>query len=201
MRAVLNRKVDAGATFANFTDGKDAAWIQYLKIPKSKTDPRDRLLRADPAITLFSAPVSTPTSARKSRGVPGAQPRSGRAEELRDLYTDRGLCAATDQDYESIRAAFKIAGINLREALKKRVAGKMTIRRSESCKRASGPSTHVLRGVNLKVEQGEFLGVIGLCRLGEIDAAALHQPALDPTNRARSSMPHSVFDPEATRPG
>ncbi|MEK7783639.1 MAG: phosphate/phosphite/phosphonate ABC transporter substrate-binding protein, partial [Candidatus Binatota bacterium] len=34
--AVLNRKVDAGATFANFTDGKDAAWIQYLKNPEEQ---------------------------------------------------------------------------------------------------------------------------------------------------------------------
>ncbi|MGH7830085.1 MAG: phosphate/phosphite/phosphonate ABC transporter substrate-binding protein, partial [Candidatus Binatia bacterium] len=34
--AVLNRKVDAGATFANFPDGKDAAWMQYLKDPEEQ---------------------------------------------------------------------------------------------------------------------------------------------------------------------
>ena len=39
---------------------------------------------------------------------------------LRDLYQIDGFVAATDQDYDSVREAFKIAGINLREALSKR---------------------------------------------------------------------------------
>ena len=31
--AVLNRKVDAGATYANSPDSKDTAWMRYLKNP------------------------------------------------------------------------------------------------------------------------------------------------------------------------
>ena len=34
--AVLNRKVDAGATFANTPEGKDGAWMQYLKDPEEQ---------------------------------------------------------------------------------------------------------------------------------------------------------------------
>ena len=39
---------------------------------------------------------------------------------LRDLYQIDGFVAATDQDYDSVREAFKIAGINLREALQRK---------------------------------------------------------------------------------
>ena len=39
---------------------------------------------------------------------------------LRDLYQIDGFVAASDEDYDSVREAFKIAGINLQEALSKR---------------------------------------------------------------------------------
>ena len=120
--AVLNRKVDAGATFANFTDGKDAAWIQYLKNPAeqkqiraiaySEPIPADNLvLRADLDAAL----------GRKIQEVflELSRDRAGQ-KMLLDLYQIDGFVPAADQDYESVREAFKMAGINLKEALKKK---------------------------------------------------------------------------------
>jgi hypothetical protein len=39
---------------------------------------------------------------------------------LRDLYQIDGFVPATDQDYDSVRQAFAVAGIQLKQALKKK---------------------------------------------------------------------------------
>jgi phosphonate transport system substrate-binding protein len=39
---------------------------------------------------------------------------------LRDLYQIDGFVPATDKDYDSVRQAFSIAGIQLKEALQKK---------------------------------------------------------------------------------
>ena len=120
--AVLNRKVDAGATFANFTDGKDAAWIQYLKDPKeqkkiraiaySEPIPADNLV-INAKVDAGLADRITEVFLELSRDPAGKK-------MLRDLYQIDGFVAATDQDYDSVREAFGIAGINLQQALKRK---------------------------------------------------------------------------------
>ena len=120
--AVLNRKVDAGATFANFTDGKDAAWIQYLKNPEEQKQIR-AIAYSDPipADNLVLRADLDPALGNKVREVFLALSRHAAGQKmLRDLYQIDGFVPATDQDYESVREAFKIAGINLKEALKKK---------------------------------------------------------------------------------
>jgi phosphonate transport system substrate-binding protein len=120
--AVLNRKVDAGATFANFTDGKDAAWVQYLKNPEEQKKIR-AIAYSDPipADNLVFRAGLDPDLGKKIQEVFLALSRDPAGQKmLRDLYQIDGFVPATDQDYESIRAAFKTAGINLREALKKK---------------------------------------------------------------------------------
>jgi phosphonate transport system substrate-binding protein len=120
--AVLNRKVDAGATFANFPDGKDAAWMQYLKDPKeqkliqaiaySEPIPADNLVvsaNLDPRITAAIEEIFL----QLSRDPEGTR-------MLRDLYQIDGFVPATDKDYDSIREAFAIAGIELKEALQRK---------------------------------------------------------------------------------
>lgn len=120
--AVLNRKVDAGATFANFPDGRDAAWIQYLKNPQEQ-----KKIRA----IAYSEPIPADNLVVNEKLDPGLADKikqafldlsgdPGGKKMLRDLYQIDGFVAATDQDYDSIREAFAIAGINLREALKKK---------------------------------------------------------------------------------
>jgi phosphonate transport system substrate-binding protein len=120
--AVLNRKVDAGATFANFTDGKDAAWIQYLKNPEEQKKIRAIAYSEPiPADNLVINANMDPTLAKKIEEIFLELSRDpGGKKMLRDLYQIDGFVAATDEDYDSIREAFRIAGINLKEALKKK---------------------------------------------------------------------------------
>jgi phosphonate transport system substrate-binding protein len=120
--AVLNRKVDAGATFANFTDGKDAAWIQYLKNPEEQKQIRAIAYSEPiPADNLVFRADLDPELGKKIQNIFVALGKDPAGQKmLRDLYQIDGFVPATDQDYESIRAAFKIAGINIKEALKKK---------------------------------------------------------------------------------
>jgi phosphonate transport system substrate-binding protein len=120
--AVLNRKVDAGATFANFTDGKDAAWIQYLKNPEEQKKIRAIAYSEPiPADNLVLRADLDPELGKKIQDVFLALGRDPAGQKmLRDLYQIDGFVPATDQDYESIRQAFKIAGINIKEALQKK---------------------------------------------------------------------------------
>ena len=120
--AVLNRKVDAGATFANFTDGKDAAWIQYLKNPEEQKKIRAIAYSEPiPADNLVISSHLDPGLAQKIQEIFLELSRDPAGNKmLRDLYQIDGFVAATDQDYDSVREAFKIAGINLREALQRK---------------------------------------------------------------------------------
>ena len=120
--SVLNRKVDAGATYANSPDSQDTAWMRYLK------DPEDvKKIRA----IAFSEPIPADNlvirgnlDERIAKKVVDiflnlSHDPAGK-KMLRDLYQIDGFVPATDQDYESVREAFKVAGINLKEALKKK---------------------------------------------------------------------------------
>lgn len=120
--AVLNRKVDAGATFANFTDGKDAAWVQYLKNPEEQK--KIRAIAYSEPIPADNLVISANMDAGLADKIKEVFLELSRDPEgrkmLRDLYQIDGFVAATDQDYDSVREAFGIAGINLQEALSKR---------------------------------------------------------------------------------
>lgn len=120
--AVLHRKVDAGATFANTPDGKDAAWLQYLKDPREQRQIRAIAYSEPiPADNLVVNETVDPELARRIERIfldLSAEP-SGQ-KMLRELYQIDGFVAASDADYEPVREAFAIAGINLREALKRK---------------------------------------------------------------------------------
>ena len=121
--AVLNGKVDAGATYANSPDGRDTAWMRYLK------DPRDvEKIRA----IAFSEPIPADNLV-VSAALDGAI--SKKIEELfielsrdpkgkkmlRDLYQIDGFVRATDADYDPVRRAFADAGIQIKQALQKKL--------------------------------------------------------------------------------
>ena len=120
--AVLNRKVDAGATFANFPDSKDAAWMQYLKDPEEQENIRAIAYSEPiPADNLVVNAKLDPEIARRIEGIFLELSRDPKGKEmLRDLYQIDGFVPATDKDYDSIREAFAIAGIEIREALQKK---------------------------------------------------------------------------------
>jgi phosphonate transport system substrate-binding protein len=120
--AVFNRKVDAGATFANFPNSPDAAWMQYLKDPQEQKKIRAIAYSEPiPADNLVVHEALDPGLIQKIEKIflDMSQDPAGK-EMLRDLYRIDGFVQATDADYDSVREAFAIVGINLKEALKKR---------------------------------------------------------------------------------
>src|SRR5919108_699380 len=120
--AVLNGKVDAGATYANSPDSKDTAWMRYLKNPEEQ-----KQIHA----IAFSEPIPADNlvvNANLDEGVAKkvqtifldlSRDPKGKAM-LRELYQIDGFVPAGDKDYDSVRQAFAIAGIELKEALKKK---------------------------------------------------------------------------------
>jgi phosphate/phosphite/phosphonate ABC transporters, periplasmic binding protein len=120
--AVLNGKVDAGATYANSPDNNDTAWMRYLKNPEdvkkiraiafSEPIPADNLV-INGSLDERTAKKIEDTFIELSRDPKGKQ-------MLRDLYQIDGFVPATDKDYDSVRRAFTIAGIQLKEALQKK---------------------------------------------------------------------------------
>jgi phosphonate transport system substrate-binding protein len=119
--AVLNGKVDAGATYANSPDSMDTAWMRYLK------DPADvKRIRAIafsepiPADNLVVSGGLDPKIVKKLEEVFVELSRDAKGKKmLRDLYQIDGFVPATDQDYDSVRKAFTEAGIQIKESLQK----------------------------------------------------------------------------------
>ncbi|HET8564695.1 MAG TPA: PhnD/SsuA/transferrin family substrate-binding protein, partial [Candidatus Binatia bacterium] len=120
--AVLNRKVDAGATYANSPDSKDTAWMRYLKNPEEQ-----KQIHA----IAFSEPIPADNLvingnldegiAKKVEQIFLELSRDPKGKQmLRDLYQIDGFVPATDKDYDSVRAAFAVAGIRLKEALQRK---------------------------------------------------------------------------------
>lgn len=120
--AVLNGKVDAGATYANSPDGEDTAWMRYLKSPEdvkkiraiafSEPIPADNLVINGNLDEVIAKKIEE-TFLQLSRDPKGKQ-------MMRDLYQIDGFVRATDQDYDSVRQAFDIAGIPLKARLKRK---------------------------------------------------------------------------------
>jgi phosphonate transport system substrate-binding protein len=120
--AVLNGKVDAGATYANSPDGDDTAWMRYLKNPEdvnkiraiafSEPIPADNLVINGNLDEVIAKKIEE-TFLQLSRDPKGKQ-------MMRDLYQIDGFVRATDQDYDSVRQAFGIAGIPLKASLQRK---------------------------------------------------------------------------------
>ncbi|HXV79002.1 MAG TPA: phosphate/phosphite/phosphonate ABC transporter substrate-binding protein [Candidatus Binatia bacterium] len=120
--AVLNRKVDAGATYANFPDSSDTAWTRYLQDPEKVK--QIRAIAFSEPIPADNLVIHANLDDRLAKRVEAifielSRDPTGK-KMLRDLYQIDGFVAATDEDYDSVRQAFAIAGIPLREALQKK---------------------------------------------------------------------------------
>jgi phosphonate transport system substrate-binding protein len=120
--AVFNGKVDAGATYANSPDGDDTAWARYLKNPEDIKKIRAIAFSEPiPADNLVFNGSLDDRLARQIEEIFIELSRDPKGKKmLRDLYQIDGFVRATDKDYDSVRQAFAIAGIQLREALKKK---------------------------------------------------------------------------------
>jgi phosphonate transport system substrate-binding protein len=120
--AVLNRKVDAGATYANSPDNEDTAWMRYLKDPEevrkiraiafSEPIPADNLViraKLDPRVATKIVDIFIELSADPQGKM-----------MLRELYQIDGFVRANDKDYDSVREAFVAAGIRLKDVLQRK---------------------------------------------------------------------------------
>ncbi len=120
--AVLNGKVDAGATYANSPDGRDTAWMRYLKNP-GEIEKIYAIAFSEP-IPADNIVISAGLDERIAKKVEEIFLELSRDPQgtkmLRDLYQIDGFVPATDKDYDSVRQAFAIAGIQLKEALRKK---------------------------------------------------------------------------------
>jgi phosphonate transport system substrate-binding protein len=120
--AVLNGKVDAGATYANSPDSEDTAWMRYLKNPEDVKKIRAIAFSEPiPADNLVISGSLDDAVAKKIVAIFLELSRDPQGKKmLRDLYQIDGFVTATDKDYDSVRAAFIGAGIQLKEALQKK---------------------------------------------------------------------------------
>ena len=120
--AVLNRKVDAGATYANSPDSNDTAWMRYLKNPDDVLKIRAIAFSEPiPADNLVINANLDDAVAKKIEEIFLELSHDPKGKKmLRDLYQIDGFVPATDKDYDSVRQAFDIAGIPIKEALQKK---------------------------------------------------------------------------------
>jgi phosphonate transport system substrate-binding protein len=120
--AVLNGKVDAGATYANSPDSEDSAWMRYLKDPADVKKIRAIAFSEPiPADNLVISGALDERVAKKVVEIFLGLSRDPKGKQmLRDLYQIDGFVTATDKDYDSVREAFIGAGIQLKQALKKK---------------------------------------------------------------------------------
>lgn len=118
--AVLNHKVDAGATYADDKEGHSSAWQRFL-------DPKDqkkiRVLKYTdpiPSDTIcVSHELSPELTARFRKTILDfSQSKEGHAL-LKKLYKFDGYVPATDADYKAVREGFAAAGIDLKKSLQK----------------------------------------------------------------------------------
>jgi phosphonate transport system substrate-binding protein len=120
--AVLNRKVDAGATYANSPDSEDTAWMRYLKSPEEVK--RIRAIAFSEPIPADNLVISANLDERLAKKIEAIFIELSRDPKgkkmLRDLYQIDGFVPATDEDYDSVRRAFVDAGIRIKDALQKK---------------------------------------------------------------------------------
>lgn len=120
--AVLNGKVDAGATYANSPDSKDTAWMRYLKNPEDVE--KIRAIAFSEPIPADNLVISANLDEKIAKKIEETFIELSRDPKgktmLRDLYQIDGFVPASDKDYDSVRQAFLDAGIQIKEALQKK---------------------------------------------------------------------------------
>jgi len=118
--AVLHKKVDGGATYSNDTNGNDGAWTQFLKPEEAaqiKAIAHSEPIPSDNICIGKNMDEATAKKLEKAFLDMGKNPEGKKI--LQNLYRIDAFVSATDKDYESIREAFKLAGIDLKKELSK----------------------------------------------------------------------------------
>lgn len=118
--AILNKKVDAGATYADDNQAKSAAWTRFLSPEEQK---QIRVLAFSDPIPADNICVSKFMSAeqkdRLQKTMLDYSDSPDGKKLMKELYHFDGYMKASNGDYEPVRQAFEMAGISLKETLKK----------------------------------------------------------------------------------
>lgn len=119
--SVLNKKVDAGATFSDDSSGSKGSWTRYLKPDEVK---QIKVLAVSDPIPADNICVSSDLDPKIADKLADVIIAFGKTEEgkkmMAKLYKFDGYMRATDEDYEPVRKAFDLSGIKLKDSLKKK---------------------------------------------------------------------------------
>ncbi|PIQ28616.1 phosphate/phosphite/phosphonate ABC transporter substrate-binding protein [bacterium (Candidatus Blackallbacteria) CG17_big_fil_post_rev_8_21_14_2_50_48_46] len=118
--AVLNDKVDAGATYADDNQGKSSAWSRFLKpedLKKIRVLTYTEPIPSDTICVSEDFPEALTQRLQKTI-LDYSQSPEGKAL-IKKLYHFDGYVEANDADYKSVREGFAAAGIDLKAKLKK----------------------------------------------------------------------------------
>ncbi len=110
--AVLNKSVDACATFANDTRNKSGAWTQFLKPEEAAQLTAIFYSRPIPGDTFSVSKQFFTKYPTLSRGIAAALQgiRTPQSNLLMNLYRIDYMIPAQDSDYDVVRQARKVAG-------------------------------------------------------------------------------------------
>jgi len=119
--SVYNKKVDAGATFSDNKEGKNGSWVRYLEPEKSK---EIKILAITEPIPSDSICVSSNMPEEKANKLANVildytNTKEGK-DMMKKLYKFDGYLKANDSDYESVREAFELSGIDIKKHLTKK---------------------------------------------------------------------------------
>lgn len=112
--AVFNKKVTAGATYANDPEGKDSAWQHMLKPEQAKEIQVLAVSESIPSDNICVSKDLDPETAKKVQAFfeqLGSTPDG--AKLIQDLYRIDKFVPANDAEYEGIRKALIDSGIKL----------------------------------------------------------------------------------------
>jgi len=110
--AVLNRSVDAAATFANDDRNKSGAWTQFLKPEEAAQITAIFYSRPIPGDTFSVSKQFLAKYPNLTKGIAAAiqRIRTPESKLLFNLYRIDYMVPAKDSDYDVVREARKIAG-------------------------------------------------------------------------------------------
>jgi phosphonate transport system substrate-binding protein len=119
--SVLNKKVDAGATFSDDKEGKNGSWRRYLKPEEAN---QIKIVAVTEPVPADNICVSADLDPKIADRLANVIIEYGKTEEgkrmMKKLYKFDGYVRATDADYDSVRKAFELAGVDVKDILSKK---------------------------------------------------------------------------------
>ncbi|MBC7472765.1 MAG: phosphate/phosphite/phosphonate ABC transporter substrate-binding protein [Candidatus Sericytochromatia bacterium] len=119
--AIMNKKVDAGATYSDDSTGSKGSWTRYLKPEEIKDI---RVLAVTDPIPSDNICVSQDMDPKLAEKLAQVIIDFGKTKEgselMQKIYKFTGYIRATDADYDPVRKSFEIAGIKLKDTLHKK---------------------------------------------------------------------------------